>query len=163
MRICNINSIILFLFFPCYNTYAGLTLDIRVTGNVLAPPPCVINNNQEILVQFGFLKLSEFNGVDNKKILKIPLSCSDAPYNDMVFSIEGDAAKFNKNIFSTSNPDIGTKISFNGKNVLPNINTSFVYADGYNINLEVELTKSSVATPDGGDLQASYIFKVNYL
>lgn len=71
----------------------GITY-VTIRGNVIAPPPCVINNGNTILVDFGEVMSTRIDGQRYKQPVNYTAECTKMPTNAMTLAITGNTAGF---------------------------------------------------------------------
>lgn len=101
---------------------------VNVSVTIFAAPPCVINNNNTINVNFGDdLLTSNINGVNYKQSIIYSLNCNSAASNLLKMSIIGNEAIFDSNTLKTSNSQLGVKFTRNGQPLILNNAFDFIY------------------------------------
>ena len=128
---------------------------------ILTAPPCVINNNNLIEVNFGNDVLTTL--VDgNYKKMQVPytVQCPPGAPSAMNIRIEGTGAAFNHNVLTTNITNFGIAISSNGASLPINSSKSFTYPNWP--QLEAVPVKRPGATLSGGVFSAGAVMKVEY-
>ncbi|CNK15690.1 exported pilin protein [Yersinia mollaretii] len=101
---------------------------VNVTVNIFAAPPCVINSNSMITVDFGDdLLTSRIDGVNYMKPVNYSLNCTAAASNAMKMSIKGDGATLDASYLRTSNTGLGIKLMNSGQPFALNTALNFTY------------------------------------
>lgn len=149
------------LLFIVKGSFASSILKVNVSGNILPPVPCIINNTETIKGNFGELYPVDFDGVKNKIELIIPLSCNQRPFDTMKFSISGTPSSFNNNAISTGREDIGVEFYYKNKLVIPKNDYPFNYATS--IKIDALLIKNPKQKLISGDFTAVAFLNVDYL
>lgn len=68
------------------------SVNVTIKGIIVAPPPCTINNNQTIDVDFGdAVDINKVDGKNYRQDVSYTLECSGASSNSMTLSIVGTA------------------------------------------------------------------------
>ncbi|SQI34319.1 putative minor fimbrial subunit StfE [Serratia plymuthica] len=81
---------------------------IKVTVTIVAPPPCVINNNNLIEVNFGNdVMTTRIDGSYKKQPVAYSVECKNAPNNAMKMQIQGTGAGFDAEVLQTNKDDLG--------------------------------------------------------
>ena len=135
---------------------------IKVTVTIVAPPPCVINGDSLIEVDFGNeVMTTRIDGESYKKqAINYTVECKDAPSNAMKLQIQGNGAGFNSDVLQTSKGDLGIKLLRNGNSLPLNEWINFTYPTLP--RLEAVLIKKAGATLAGGAFSAGATMKVEY-
>lgn len=134
------------------------TINITV---ILTAPPCEINDNKLIEVNFGNDVLTTL--VDgNYKKMQVPytVQCPPGAPSAMNIRIEGTGAAFNHDVLTTNITDFGIAISSNGTALPINSSKGFTYPDWPKI--EAVPVKRPGATLSGGVFSAGAVMKVEY-
>lgn len=122
------------------------TVTIKVT--VVAPPPCVINGDRPIEVNFDEVVTTRVDGYNYIREVPYSVQCTGATSNDMVMQIQGTTANFGSdNVLATNQPNLGIALLNSGNAQPLNSDFSFTYP-----NLPV-LKAVPVGSP-GSTLQA---------
>lgn len=146
-----------FVFF-CHSVFADTKLTIKIT--VLAPP-CVINENNLIDVDFGSeVVVSKVDEHIYVKPVNFDFNCSDNVATDFKFQIEGTGSSFDKNILRTNNKNLGVRFLSNNNEI--DINK---WVD-FNINSKPQITALLIQNPKSdlaaGDFSTGATLKVDY-
>ncbi|CNH21960.1 exported pilin protein [Yersinia massiliensis] len=101
---------------------------VNVSVTIFAAPPCEINSNNTINVNFGDdLLTSNINGVNYKKQVNYTLNCNSAASNALKMSIIGNGATFDTSKLRTSNSQLGIQLIRNGQPLTLNSTFNFTY------------------------------------
>ena len=148
-----------FLVMATLGAEAATTSDIRVKVVVLAPP-CVINSNNTIEVNFGNDVLTtRVDGNYKKMLVKYSLLCGSA--SDAVkLLIDGNGADFAMQVLRTNKTDVGIEILNNSQRLPINSWLNFTYPNLP--KLEAVIVKRPGSTLTGGPFSASATLKVEY-
>ena len=105
---------------------AQTSLTIRAV--IIAPPPCVINSGNTLVVPFGNdLQTSRVDGVNYRRDVPYTVTC-DSPYsNALTLALNGTGAAFDSRVLSTRKPDLGVKLFVNGADWPLNTRVNFTY------------------------------------
>lgn len=104
------------------------TATVNVSVTIFAAPPCVINGNNTINVDFGDTVLtSDIDGIQYMKPVTYTLNCTSAASNALKLSIKGNGASFDSSVLKTSNSSLGIKLIRNGQAFPLNTTSNFTY------------------------------------
>lgn len=134
------------------------TVTVKVT---VVSEPCVINNGDPIVVNFGDnLLTTEVNGSNYIQPIDYKLSCPDATSDDLKMTISGSGAGFDSRVLQGSQPSLGIKILSDGELMPLN------HALNFNRNTHPVLQAVPVKDPAGklsvGNFTASATMSVEY-
>lgn len=103
--------------------------NITIKGVIITPPPCTINNNQPIDVNFGDdLSIKKIDGVNYLKGIDYTVTCTNTSSNEMKLSIQGTATDFDDNAaLQTNMNDLGIELQQDGKKLKPGDWINFTY------------------------------------
>ncbi|CAI0697242.1 putative minor fimbrial subunit StfE [Serratia quinivorans] len=134
------------------------TVTVKVT---IIAPPCEINGNNLIEVNFGNdVMTTRVDGNYKKMPLPYSVECKDAPSTAMKMRIDGTGASFDSQALRTNQTDFG--IAFlNGGTRLP-INSWLKFTYPNLPSLEAVPVKRSGAKLAGGAFSAGATMKVEY-
>ncbi|WP_337264912.1 MULTISPECIES: fimbrial protein [unclassified Serratia (in: enterobacteria)] len=136
-------------------------IPVNIRGTVIIPPPCTINNNQTIRVDFGDeIMTTRIDGVNYKQAITYSLSCDIQKSNNLKMSIQGTAASFNSAVLRTDKNGLGIAL-YHGTQPL-NANTWFSYTYPSKPELYAVLVKQSGATLTGGEFTSSATLLIDY-
>lgn len=90
--------------------------NMRFSGTLIEPPPCVINNSQPIEVNFGNdVMTSRVDGTSYKKMpITYQLNCTGNATNALRMQIEGSAAGFNNQWLNGNKANFAIALLNNG-------------------------------------------------
>lgn len=135
------------------------TITVKVT---ITAPPCEINNNKLIEVDFGNDVLTtRVDGNYKKRPVDYSVQCKGGSSNSVRMRIDGDAATFNGEVLATKKTDFGIEILNNGKRMPINRWLNFTYPNWP--QLEAVPVKRPGSTLAGGPFSAGATMKVEYL
>lgn len=135
------------------------TAMIALTVTIVAPP-CVINNNQAITVEFGDVMTTRVDGNNYRMPVNYTLSCPSGSPSAMRLSVEGTAASFSSSLLKTSNPALGIQLQTGTATFPVNFRLNFTYPN--KPELWVLPVKQPGATLTGGEFTATATMKVDY-
>ncbi|EMH4216657.1 fimbrial protein [Serratia marcescens] len=152
---CGVAALMLF----CSPVQAVTT--IKVTVTIVAPPPCVINNNNLIEVNFGNdVMTTRIDGSYKKQPVVYSVECKNAPNNAMKLQIQGVSAGFDSEVLKTNKDGLGVALLRNGNRQPINTWVNFTYPNLP--TLEAVPVKQAGATLSGGEFSAGATMKVEY-
>ncbi|CAI1596225.1 fimbrial protein [Serratia quinivorans] len=141
---------------------AAETANVTVRVTIVAAPPCEINNNNDIEVNFGNDVLT--TRVDGSAYKKMPvtysINCSGGPSNSVKMRIEGTGAGFDNSVLSTNQADFGIALLNNGSRYP--INSWVNFSAPSPPRLEAVPAKRAGVTLKGGPFSAGATMKVEY-
>ena len=147
---------------PCFVNADVDTSNINVKVTILVPPPCVINDTQDVLVDFGNdIMTTRVDGNNYIKPINYTLNCEGALTNTLQLSIQGVGSHFNMDYLQTSNNNLGIKILANGNSLPINGTVDFTYPDLP--LLQAVPIKNNGSVLKGGSFTASALMKIDYL
>lgn len=139
------------LFSALLTTVPVSAMPVNIRGTVILPPPCTINNNQTIWVDFGDeVMTTRIDGVNYKQTIAYSLSCDIQKSNDLKMRIQGGTAGFGTGLLSTNKGDLGIALYYGTQRL--NINTWFNYTYPNQPVLYAVPVKRSGATLTGASL-----------
>lgn len=140
---------------------AVANMPVNIRGVVVLPPPCTINNDQTIRVDFGDeVMTTRIDGVNYKETVVYSLSCDIQKSNSLKMSIQGYGANFNSNLLRTSKGDLGIAL-YHGTQPL-NVNAWFNYIHPAKPELYAVLVKRGGAVLTGGQFTAAATLLIDY-
>lgn len=87
------------------------TSNLTISGNILLPPPCVINGDQTITVDFtNEVMTTRVDGINYRQPVPYTLECSAGNTNALKMQIQGMDAGF-AGALQTSKGDLGIALS----------------------------------------------------
>ena len=93
---------------------AGLpSTTIEVSGIIVDPPPCVINNDKPVDVEFDVLLIDKVNGDRYSQPIPVEISCPDTFKGEIKLAIGGTASDFNINALATNRKDFALLVVLN--------------------------------------------------
>ncbi|MCW6016555.1 fimbrial protein [Serratia marcescens] len=149
---------LMMLYGPQAQVQAATT--IKVTVTIVAPPPCVINNNNLIEVNFGNdVMTTRIDGSYKKQPVVYSVECKNAPNNAMKLQVQGTAG-FDSEVLKTNKDGLGVALLRNGNRQPINTWINFTYPNLP--TLEAVPVKQAGATLSGGAFSAGATMKVEY-
>lgn len=87
-------------------------VDLKITGNILLPPPCKINQGSNVDVNFGDVLTKSIKGLEQKREINYQIECGYNNNNwDMYLSVNGIKSDFDKNGLKTNIDNLAVKFS----------------------------------------------------
>lgn len=131
---------------------------IKVT--VVAPPPCVINDDKPIEVEFGNVMTTQVDGKHYKMPVNYTLSCTDTTKNAMTMTIVGTATSFDTAALQSSKTGLGVRLLQDSNEVMINSPIKFTYPTNP-VLYAIPVQQGGVALT-GGEFTAAATMKVAY-
>jgi len=134
---------------------------INISGTIMAPPPCVINGDKTIQVDFGQnVVISRIDGSNYLKTIDYTLECKSQSKNAMKMMIEGTGAGFDSGVLQTVKTDLGIALKQNGQPLRLNQWFNFTYP--MQPVLQAVPVKKNGANLPTGNFFAGATLKVDY-
>jgi len=133
---------------------------VTVTVTVVAPPPCVINDDRPIEVEFGDVMTTRVDGDNYKMAVNYTLSCPDAPSNAMKLQVRGTSAAFDATVLQTNKTGLGIELRQGDSKLAVNHWLNFTYPN--KPELWAVPVKQRGATLMGGEFSAGATIAVAY-
>ncbi|MBD8162879.1 fimbrial protein [Erwinia persicina] len=144
-----------------YGQQVQAVTTIKVTVTIVAPPPCVINDNNLIEVKFGNdVMTTRIDGSYKKRQVVYSVECKNAPNNAMKMKIQGTGAGFDSDVLKTNNDVLGVALLRNGNRQPINTWVNFTYPKVP--TFEAVPVKQAGATLSGGAFSAGATMTVEY-
>lgn len=134
------------------------TVTVKVT--VVAPPPCVINANRPIEVEFGDVITTRVGGDNYKMPVNYTLSCTGSSYNAMKLQVKGTGAVFDASVLKTNQTGLGIELRQGGGKLAVNSWLKFNYPNAP--ALWAVPVKKNGAALTGGEFSAGATMAVDY-
>nr|WP_261803117.1 fimbrial protein [Serratia nematodiphila] len=135
------------------------TATVVLTITIVAPP-CVINDNRPIDVEFGDVMTTRVDGNNYRMPVNYTLDCKDAPSSAMKLQVQGTGASFDGALLKTSNATLGIKLQHGAAPLPVNTWLNFTYPNKPEL-WAVPVKQSGVTLP-GGEFTAGATMKVDY-
>ena len=129
----------------------GGTTTLTITGNIVEPE-CEINDNQQIVVNFGEVLTTRIDGANYETPIVYTLKCTNLLRNTLKINLKGNGASFNGQLFTTDVTGLGIKVYDASKTTIaPNSGVvSFTYAENKAPALyAVPVMQTNASLPDG--------------
>lgn len=134
------------------------TVIVKVT--VVKPPPCTINDDRPIEVDFGDVMTTRVDGNNYKMPVNYTLSCSDASSNAMKLQVNGNGASFDGTVLRTDKTGLGVELRQGDNKLAVNSWLNFTYPQKPEI--WAVPVKQNGTTLTGGEFTAGATMKVAY-
>lgn len=126
-------------------TYAAGGGDMNFHGTLIEPPPCTINDDNSIDVDFGVrVGINKVDGVNYRQPLNYQIICKSAGNSNLALtlSLAGTAAKFDNQALLSDKANLGIRIYQNDTPFPPN--------SSLNIDLDSPPKLEAVPVKQGG-------------
>lgn len=140
--------------------WAAATATVTVKVTVVAPPPCVINDDRPIDVEFGDVMTTRVDGSNYKMPVNYTLSCPGAPSNAMKLQVKGSGAAFDATVLQTNKTGLGIELRQGDSKLAVNDWLSFTFPN--KPELWAVPVKQTGATLTGGEFSAGATMEVAY-
>ena len=87
---------------------------IDITGVIVDPPPCTINNDKPIDVDFDILVLQLVDGIHYREKVPTLIDCPATFMGEVSLQIKGNPADFNQQLLKTDSEGLALKFMLNG-------------------------------------------------
>ncbi|EKS6740497.1 fimbrial protein [Enterobacter ludwigii] len=158
----NIQLAVLFAFMMAVPalTLAGRTATVTVKVTVVEIPPCIINGDRVIEVDFGDVIVPQIDGKRYLKTIDYSLDCKGQLTNAMKLAIQGNPTTFDNTALKTNVEDFGIAMRVNGQSLAINSWMNFVYPNKPVLEA-VPVKRAGVDLP-GGEFSAGATLMVQY-
>lgn len=89
--------------------------NMSFSGTLIEPPPCVVNNGNNIDVPFDKIGVNTVDGINHRQKINYVLDCTVGPAWSMVLTLIGPAASYESATLQTNVANLGIKIYQNGQ------------------------------------------------
>ncbi|MGQ6230877.1 fimbrial protein [Serratia sp. IR-2025] len=141
-------------------TFASNMATVTVKVTVVKPPPCTINGDRTIDVNFGNVNTVDVDGKNYLTTVNYTLECGSGSSNAMKMAIMGAPTTFDRSALQTNITDFGIALKANGTPLTINNELSFTYPN--KPVLQAVPVKRNGATLKGGGFSAGATMMVNY-
>ena len=87
---------------------------VKITGTVVLPPPCTVNNDHTFFVEFGNVRTDVVNGANYERDVPVSIFCDGAVKGQLQLQLQGESAPDGSATLTTSVPGLGIKIKRDG-------------------------------------------------
>ncbi len=137
---------------------AATTVTVKVT--VVAAPPCTINGDRVIEVDFGDVIVPRVDGRQYLKMVDYSLECKGQLSNAMKLAVQGNPTAFDNTALQTNVADFGIALRANGQPLAINSWMNFTYPS--KPTLQAVPVKRAGADLPGGEFSAAATLMVLY-
>lgn len=143
-------------------SYGSNIGQVTVKVTIVSPPPCTINNDQPIEVDFGEVMTTRVDGVNYRMPVNYTLDCTSLVKNALRIQITGSAIDLGKatNALETNIPDFGIALERDSTPFNINESLDFVHP-AKPVLYAVPIKKDGVTLPTG-TFHASSTMSVTY-
>ncbi|MFJ3264863.1 fimbrial protein [Serratia liquefaciens] len=134
------------------------TVTVKVT--IVSPPPCTINDDRPIEVDFGEVMTTRVDGNNYRMPVNYTLSCVEAASNAMKLQVRGSGAGFDGTVLRTNQTGLGIELRQDDKKLAVNSWLNFTYPK--KPELWAVPVKQGGATLSGGEFTAGATLSVAY-
>lgn len=146
--------------FSAFSPSYAFNLNVNVSATIM-DPPCIINGNRPISVNFGNdILISRINGYNYEKSIAYTLDCSAATSNLLKMQLKGSGATFNSALLATNKGNLGIELRSNGSKLA--VNNWLNFTNPARPVLTAVLVKNAAIAPTGGVFSASSTLVVEY-
>lgn len=142
------------------NALGATSAVVTVKVTVVAPPPCIINDNKPIEVDFGDIMTTRVNGENYKMPVDYSWSCSGMISNEIKLRFDGVGASFDKSVLRTNTTGLGISLLVDGNKLPLNSWRTFTYPRKPEV-FAIPVKQSGVSLK-GGAFTASATMSIDY-
>lgn len=137
---------------------------INISGTVINPPSCVVNDNKTIVVDFGNdLLTTKVDGNTYMRTLEYTLSCNSSSSNAVKMQIQGTVSAFNNSALQVvEHADLGIALRVNGQPLPINSWLNFTYSQAQRPLLQAVPIKRPGGTLGAGSFGVGATMVVAY-
>jgi type 1 fimbria pilin len=122
---------------------------IKITGTVVLPPPCTVNNDKPIDIEFGDVRTDLIDGETyGSQPVPVSISCQSNPSSQLQLKMEGVASPLKDSVLATSVNGLGIRMLCNGNDFALNSPVNVNKGDSFVITA-VPYTRDSKALEAG--------------
>lgn len=137
--------------------------DMMFHGTLITPPPCTINHDNRIDVNFGErVGIKKVDGVNYRQLMNYQITCEGAGSGNwaLTLSLSGSSTGFDNEALSTNKTDLGIRVYQNDQPFTPNSTLKIDLANPP--RLEAVPVKSAGATLTEGAFEAWATLRADY-
>ncbi|EOV8484583.1 fimbrial protein [Klebsiella aerogenes] len=135
-------------------------LNVKVHVTVISPPPCKINDDKPIEVDFGDVMTTRIDGNNYRMPINYSLDCKDSTGKSFRLQISGSSASFDNKVLLTNIQTLGVELQQMGNKISVNEWIEFVYPAKPEL-WAVPVTKRGSKLP-GGEFTAGATLRLDY-
>ncbi len=133
---------------------------VNVNVKIVESPDCIINNNNNIEVDFGNILTTKIDGNNYGMPVLYSLDCKELPSNRIKLQINGSGANFDDAILQTNINGLGIELRQNNQKLPINSWVDFLYPNVPEI-LAIPVKQNDLILT-GGDFTASATLQIAY-
>ena len=137
---------------------ATSTMTVKVT--VIAPPPCTINGDKPIEVEFGEVMTTRVDGTNYRMPVDYTLECTQGEGKGLKLQVQGNGAGFDGQVLKTNIAALGIELQRENVRLAVNDWLNFTYPN--KPALYAVPVMQSGATLPGGEFTAGATMKIAY-
>lgn len=158
---CLCAGLLAIAFFHTSGVLAASSSMVQIKVVVVSPPPCTINGDRVIDVNFGSdVVTNRVNGANYLQVVDYTLECSSSASNAMKLQIQGTPTAFDSGALQTNISNFGIALRANSLPLKINDWVNFTYPN--KPLLEAVPVKRAGVTLAGGDFSAGATLMVAY-
>ncbi|WP_337048382.1 fimbrial protein [Serratia liquefaciens] len=135
-------------------------VDMLFHGTLIEPPPCTINGDKPIEVEFNEVITTRVGGTNYRLPVNYTLVCNGAPSYAMKMQVQGTGAAFDASVLKTNVTGLGVALHRVGEKVPINTWMNFTYPNSP--KLWALPVKQSGITLSAGEFTAGATMQVEY-
>lgn len=139
---------------------AAPSATVTVKVIVVAPPPCVINDDRPVEVEFGDVMTTRVDGDNYKMPVNYTLSCTGGTSNAMKLQVKGNGAAFDATVLQTNKTGLGIELRQGDGKLAVNSWLNFTYPN--KPELWAVPVKQAGTTLTGGEFSAGATMAMDY-
>ncbi len=140
---------------------AAPSATVTVKVIVVAPPPCVINDDRPVEVEFGDVMTTRVDGDNYKMPVNYTLSCTGGTSNAMKLQVKGNGAAFDATVLQTNKTGLGIELRQGDGKLAVNSWLNFTYPNKPKL-WAVPVKDRPGTTLTGGEFSAGATMVVDY-
>jgi type 1 fimbria pilin len=145
------------------SSLAKSSLDMVFYGTLIEPPPCSINDDERVDVDFGDrLGINKVDGVNYREAIPYQIRCEsgETGSSTLKLSLSGSVAMFDDQALSTNKDNLGVRVYQNDQPFMPNSTLTINLANPP--RLEAVPVKNSGSTLTEGAFEAWATLRAEY-
>jgi len=148
------------MLFSAFSPSYAFNLNVNVSATIM-DPPCIINGNRPISVNFGNdILISRINGYNYEQPITYTLDCAAATSNLLKMQLKGSSTSFDSTLLTTNKVNLGIELRSNGSKLA--VNNWLNFTNPARPVLTAVLIKNAAIAPTGGVFSASSTLVVEY-
>jgi type 1 fimbria pilin len=135
--------------------------DMTFHGTLITPPPCTINDDNRIDVNFGErVGINKVDGVNYRQLMNYQITCEGSGNWALTLSLSGSSTGFDKEALLTDKANLGIRVYQNDKPFTPNSTLKIDLANPP--RLEAVPVKNTGTTLSEGAFEAWATLRADY-